>query len=86
MSPFVGIKAAAAGDMCRPVAEDMHWMVAERNPAVEEAAGQLVYRSSRHLEPDSPSHTYIANRHCHIASGLPFRLHRTDQFLLQSPQ
>jgi hypothetical protein len=85
MSPFVGIKAAAAGDMCRPVAEDMHWMVAECNPAVEEAAGQLVDRSARHLEPDSPSNTYIANRHCHIASGLPIWLQRPGHLPLRFP-
>ena len=88
--PLVGIKESAAGDMLRsvaegmyqPVAEDMHWMAVECNPAVEAAAGQPVYRSSPHLEPDSPSHTYIANRHYHTASGLPFRLQRKDQFLL----
>jgi hypothetical protein len=78
MSPFVGIKEV--------VVEDMHWMVADRNPAVEEvAAGQLVYRFPRHLEPDSPSNTYIAYRHCRIASGLPIRLQRPGHFPLRFP-
>ena len=87
--PLVGIKESAAGDMLRsvaegmyqPVGEDMHWMAEEHNPVVEVAAGQPVYKSARHQGPDSPSHTYIANRHCHIASEPPFRLQRKDLFL-----
>jgi len=47
MSPFVGIKEVVEGDMLRPVAEDMHRMAAERNPAVEvAAAAALRYRQS----------------------------------------
>ena len=84
--PLLGIKEEAAQDMRRPVAEDMHWMVAERNdPEEEAAADKLVCRSAQHPGPDSPSHTYIADKHCHIAAGLPIRLLRTDQFLLQFP-
>ena len=61
-------------------------MAAKCNPAVEEVEDKLVYRFPQHLEPDSPSHTYIAHRHCHIVSGPPIPLQTTDQFPLQFPQ
>jgi len=77
-SPLLGIKEV--------VAEDMRWVAAEGNPMVEVAAGQLVYKSARHLEPDSPSNTYIAYRHCRIASGLPIRLQRPGHLPLPFPE
>ena len=82
----MGIKEVVAEDMRWPAAEDIRQMTAERTPVVEVAAGQLVYKSARHLEPDSPSHTYIAYRHCRIASGLPIGLHRTGHLPLRFPE
>ena len=82
----MGIKEVVAGDMLRPAAEDIRQMAAERTPVVEVAAGQLVCRSARRLGPDSPSHTYIAYRHCHIASGLPIGLQRPGQLPLRFPE
>jgi hypothetical protein len=65
MSPFVRIKEVAAGDMLRPVAEDMHWMVADRNPAVEEVVVIVVetkrYRGNfRHREESTFAHKNLA--------------------------
>jgi len=86
MSSVIGNQEAEEEDMRQPVAEDMHWMAAERNPVVEEAEGQLFYRSARHLGPGSPSHTCIAHRHCHIASGLPIGLQRPGHLPLRFPE
>ena len=77
------------------VEEDIRWMVAEEDmlrtaaectPVVEVALGQIVYRVPGDLEPDSPWHTYIACRHCHISSGLPTGLQRPGHSPLQFPQ
>jgi hypothetical protein len=73
-----GTQEVAAEDMNLPGVEDMRWM------AEEVAVEQLVYRSV-HLGPDSPSHTYIANRHGHIVSGLPIGLHSKGHLPLRFP-
>ena len=49
-----------------PGVEDMRW----KATGAEE---EQLYKSV-HLGPDSPSYTYIACRHCHIASGGPIRI------------
>jgi hypothetical protein len=65
MSPFVRIKEVVAGDMLRPVAEDMHWMVVDRNPVVEEVVVIVVetkrYRGNfRHREESTFAHKNLA--------------------------
>ena len=76
MSSVIWIRQEVAEeDIHRPMGEEMcRPMAAECHPGGE---GQLVSGSARRLEPDSPSHTYIACRHCRIASGLSIRLHKT---------